>query len=152
MKPELESASREIQRADPGARTTALWIMGAVIALGVLAFAATMNFEQKIADWARSAAAGMDSPIQFLVVALFVVMLPMVGISIWVFREGSKMVRTQRIPYPGQKVIKDTPVIEGPEAVKRGRAIQFIAVAMGTISLAIPFVPPLIVMFMNQGT
>ncbi len=55
------------------------------------------------------------------------------------------------MPYPGQKVIKDTPVIRGAQAVQRGRIIQAIAVVMGLVSLALPFIPPLFVLYLSKG-
>ncbi len=56
--------------------------------------------------------------------ALFV----FVGPSLYLILTGRKIIRSERMPYPGQKVIHDTKVITGPKAVFRGRLLLYLGI------------------------
>jgi hypothetical protein len=52
-----------------------------------------------------------------------------IGPSAYLIIVGNRIIRSRRIPYPGQKVIRDTKVIEGKKAVFRGRLLFFFGIA-----------------------
>lgn len=42
----------------------------------------------------------------------------------WLWHSGSRTVRTARFPPPGMRVIRDTPVLRGEAAARRGRLMR----------------------------
>lgn len=140
-----------IQRADPAARARALRLIAAVLVVVGLLAAASIKFEDRLDPWTRAVAMDLVARPELLYIALFVVMLPLLGVSVYVFLQGRRIVVAQRMPYPGQKVIKDTPVISGSRAVQRGRIVQLIALVMGLFSLVLPFIPPLMMLYLSKG-
>jgi hypothetical protein len=150
-KPAPDSATT-IQAADPGARKRAIWLIIAILAAGLIAFLAQSIFEESFNDWARGIVLDLVKSPALLYLALFLTMLPLLAVCVYLFFQGSRIVKAQRMPYPGQKVIKDTPVITGQQAMNRGRAVQMIAVFMGLLSVALPFIPVLFMLYLSKGT
>ncbi len=142
----------KIQKADSAARSRAIWIAVIGLILAAVLIVLLNVFEEAFTEWGKDLAADVINQPQMVSVILFVVMLPLLASSVFVFIQGQRIVRAQRMPYPGQVVIKDTPVIEGPKAVQRGRAIQAIAVIMAAMSVAIPFLPPLLMLYLSRGS
>ncbi|MDX1557158.1 MAG: hypothetical protein R3212_14100 [Xanthomonadales bacterium] len=141
-----------IQKADPAARSRAIWIaVFGVLLAGLLVLLVNL-FEAQFTEWGRDISAGVINHPEMLSVVLFVMMLPLLASAVYVFIQGGRVVKSQRMPYPGQTVIKDTPIIEGKPAVKHGRALQAVAVVMMVLSLAVPFLPPLFMLFLSRGT
>jgi|WetSurMetagenome_2_1015567.scaffolds.fasta_scaffold00046_11 hypothetical protein len=56
-------------------------------------------------------------------------LVPLVGPSFYLMATGRRIIRSKRMPYPGQKVIHDTRVVEGKKAVVRGRILFYLGVA-----------------------
>lgn len=140
-----------IQSADPAARNRAIWLVAAVLGVvGALAGASVL-FEERFNPWVQDFAVNLVARPELLFIALFVTVLPLIGVSVYIWFQGGHIVKARRMPYPGQKVIRDTPVIRGAIAVQRGRIIQVIAVVMGLVSLALPFIPPLFVLYLSKG-
>lgn len=50
------------------------------------------------------------------------------------------MIRVERFPLPGQKVVRDTPVREGRAAIVHGRVLQALAVLLAVAAAALPVV------------
>ena len=141
----------EIQPADPAARARAIWTIVAVTALAGSLVLALQFREEQINDWvAENTQALVQHPgIVFLIT--FVLMLPLVGAAIYMYRLADRIVRAQRMPPPGQKVIKDTPVITGRKAVRQGRGLKVMASLMGLFGLLLPFGLTLILMLLNKS-
>lgn len=70
--------------------------------------------------------------ITWFLIGIFLSILP---ISAFLFRFGQKIVRAERFPPPGSKVIRDTEVLRGDRAVARGRL--FIGIALVVAALAL---------------
>jgi hypothetical protein len=125
-------AVNEIQKADPQARRKALVIVVLWTALGGLVIAGFTHFGDSLRDWILSDPA--ETPFRArlancLVVALLAV--PLVALAIYGWLIGARVLRAQRFPPPGLRVIHDTPVVSGPAAVTRGHALQVVAVCLG---------------------
>lgn len=140
-----------IQSADPAARNRAIWLVAAVVGVAGALAGASVLFEERFNPWVRDIAVDLVARPELLFIALFVMVLPLIGVSVYIWFQGGHIVKSRRMPYPGQKVIRDTPVIRGAIAVQRGRIIQVIAVVMGLVSLALPFIPPLFVLYLSKG-
>ena len=140
----------EIQPADPVARKRALWTFVAVAIVAGMMALAVRNEDIDFEQWLGDHAAELIGQPGLLLLAAFVLALPLVGIAVYVHRAASRVVKAERIPLPGQKVIKDTPIITGKKAIQQGRAMQVVAVIMGIIGLILPFALALLVMMMQQ--
>lgn len=113
----------EIQKADPGARRKALWLI-AVVAAGALLLA-----------WIELAPAGggperfAESP-WLLVVMLVMLLVPVAACGAYTWRMGRRVVKAERFPAPGLKVVRDTPVQTGQQARVTGYMMMFLASLM----------------------
>lgn len=141
----------EIQPADPAARSQALWLILAVtIVLGALVLAVQFK-EQQINQWLIARFDKLVGQPEILFLIAFVVMLPLVGVAVHVYRLADQIVKSERIPPPGKKVIKDTPIITGKKAVRQGRGLKFTAVLMGLFGALLPFGLALILMMLQKS-
>jgi hypothetical protein len=69
-------------------------------------------------------------------IAVMSLLVCFLGPAVYLILIGARIIRSQRIPYPGQKVIRDTKVIEGKKAVFRGRLLLFFGIAAIIIGIA----------------
>lgn len=60
----------------------------------------------------------------------------MLGPSLYLIVVGRRIIRAQKMPYPGQKVIHDTKIIFGSKAVLRGRLLMYLGILGIIVSLA----------------
>ena len=117
---------------------TALMISAAMI-LGVCVILAFEVFQEDFQSWLeRNIIFLLKHPmIVFFGSLLFV--SPILAVGIYLLLFGSRTVHAQRFPPPGYSVVRDTVVVEGPQALRRGRVIQllslFLLCAAGAFSL-----------------
>lgn len=152
MQPSREPENPEIQPADPGARKRALWTLFAILVLTGTAAIAFHFYGGRVERWAQDQLLELANRPQILFLLAFVLMIPLAGASIPVFRQASKIVKSERIPPPGAKVLKDTPVITGKKAIRQGRGLQIMAVLMALFGLLVPFGVAIILMLLQKGT
>jgi hypothetical protein len=67
---------------------------------------------------------------------VMLILICIIGPSCFLIYVGRRIMVSQRMPYPGQKVIHDTKVITGKKAVLRGRMLLILGIAAITISIA----------------
>ena len=130
----------EIQPADPGARRKALWMLGIATLLGVCAILAFEYFQDDLRSW-------LERNIDYLlrntvVVVLWAVVfaLPLFAAGIYLFLLGKHTVRSQRFPPPDTAVTRDTRVLKGLRATRRGRIIQLLSLLLLVAAAMLPFV------------
>lgn len=119
----------EVQQADPRARRLALSIIvvGTLVGAGLLTAAdsARPAFETWVAT----------EPESRLRIVLWVLMLSMVApvilVALYLCRLGSRTTRARRFPPPGLRVVRETVVLSGDEASRRGRLLRVFAGALG---------------------
>jgi hypothetical protein len=122
----------EVQRADSSARRAAIVVVGCGAAAGVVIIALATRLRPDVTAWL------LDDPEARLpmVIAATIAMTtgPALGAAIYVWRLGRRVVRTERFPPPGLRVTRDTPVVTGTAAGRRGRLIQAFAIALGVLA------------------
>ncbi len=69
-------------------------------------------------------------------IVIMCAMFVFVGPACYLIVIGRRIISSQRMPYPGQKVIHDTKVITGKRAVLRGRLLLFLGIFGICIALA----------------
>ena len=125
----------KIQKADPQARRKAMLI--AVILVLVLAALLALVM-QGIQDTDSMARLIVRYSI-LLPAAGLVVIAPILLFALFAYRKGSRVSAAGRYPLPGEKVIRDTRVRDGRQAVTLGRVFRLLAVLLVVCSLTIPW-------------
>lgn len=124
----------DIQKGDPGARRRAL----VLIAVGAIVGATTILLARQVLP-AAGAWVADDVDGRLPIVALGVALLPtlpLVASGIYLWQLGSRVAGARRFPPPGQRVVKDVPVIEGTAAVKRGQTLRLSGLILIVAALA----------------
>jgi hypothetical protein len=121
-----------MQVADPAARRRAvlLVVVGGVVA-GLLTFALE-HYREPLLDWLLSEPE-QSLPRLRIIVLLFSVLLsaPLLAFAAYLWSFGGRVTRAQRFPLPGQRLIRDTPIIEDKAAVTWGRNLRVLAILLG---------------------
>lgn len=115
----------EMQRADPKFRVrTLVAVLASAIAGGAVILLLRQERETLIA-W-LTAYPSEASTVMLLLLGLGGC-LPLLFAAIWTWRCGGRVLRENRFPPEGFKVIRDTPVLRGVAAHRRGKALQWIS-------------------------
>ncbi|MGH8251106.1 MAG: hypothetical protein ACREVI_10505 [Steroidobacteraceae bacterium] len=121
----------EIQRADPVLRRRALIAAVAIAAVGWAAFFVLQAWLVDIRD--ADLADAREKLEQGLVWGSWAVALPVAMLAVYLWQLGARVLRAGRYPLPGASVIRDTPVLAGREARRRGIVLQALAVLLGLL-------------------
>jgi hypothetical protein len=124
----LIASMAELQKADPRARRTALTIVaaGALAGTALLAMATALrpSFEAWIGE-------DMPSRLRLVMVTLSLfAVVPPLWMSAYLWRLGGRAIRAERFPTADRRVVRDTPVLTGAAARRRGRWLQILAAVL----------------------
>jgi hypothetical protein len=122
----------EIQRADAATRRLALLAAAAVAIAGWAAFFVLQGWLAglHIADPVETRHALEDA----MLWGSWAACIPVALLATWLWLHGGRIVRAERYPAPGSRVIRDTPVLHGDAARLRGTALKVLAVFLGLLS------------------
>ena len=118
----------EIQRADPAARR----MIGVVIGCGALAGAVLITLGTRFRP-AFEAWVERDLPARLMVVVVALLILtsgPVLVLAAYFWRLGRRSIRNERSPPPGLRLLRDTPILTGEAAARRGRLLQRLGVVL----------------------
>ena len=90
-----------------------------------------------VLPWALEYLEGLEVQrgLSFIKVALVVLFLSIVPLGAYLFTVGRKMIKYERFPLPGMKVIADTQVVEGERAKFRGQVVVVLALVLILLGL-----------------
>lgn len=114
----------EIRRDDPRGRRVALAVVVVGAVAGALAIAAVEHWRPELDAWLRR---NPSSSSAALVLVALVAGLPSLAAAAWLWAYGARVARAAMYPAPGGALLRDTRVLTGPSAVRRGRVIQALA-------------------------
>ena len=115
----------EVQPADPAARRLALTLVVAGFIVATLLLWGLNAGGPAIAEWLKRDPASMVLRGRVLLVSLAVIMAgPPIAAGVYLLRFGMRVVRADRFPPPGARVIQDMLVLTGDAARSRGRIAQ----------------------------
>lgn len=126
-----EPSVPEMQRADPRARRAALIVVAAMLPVGLPLVWLTRSSLPFVGDWLTEDPARTLPRLRILALALSVALaVPTVALTAFLWRVGASIVQAERFPPPGVAMTRDTVVMRGAAARRRGRTIQLLAAAM----------------------
>lgn len=121
----------DTQRADPAARRKAIIIIiisGIVGSLLILAFE---RYQTQLYEWLQSDYGRSAHRVKILIIlAAAFGAVSLFSLSTYLWSLGCKVSNSQQIPLPGQRVIRDTPILEGQATMTRVRVLKTIAVLL----------------------
>jgi len=127
----------ETQKADPHSRRAAVAIVGGGTIVGVILITVARRFRPEFEAWLKE---DLSDRLIFVVVTMTILTTgPLLGLAAYVWHLGRRVLRAERYPPPGLRVIHDTPVVTGPAARRRGRWLQLYAVVLGLAALLLVF-------------
>jgi hypothetical protein len=130
-----------VQRADSTARRKAVIIVIIIAIVGSLFIAVFEGYRTQLYDWLLSDYEKSTHRLRVLIIltAAFGA-ITLFAFSAYLWFLGYKVSNSQRFPLPGQKVIRDSAILEGQAAVKRGRLLKAIAVFLAVTGVMLCFV------------
>jgi hypothetical protein len=125
-----------IQKADPAARRKAL----VIILIGVIAGAFLIFGFQRcrtvLIDWLLSDQEQLAYRIRLFCFFIAVAgSVPLFAYSAYLWSYGCKVMRAQRFPLSSDRVVRDTPILEGKPAIYRGRVIKVLAALLAVFGV-----------------
>lgn len=115
----------ESQHADPRARKVALLYLVVATACGAGLLLLIQQYGPSLSRWLLRAS--RQDQLWFSALALLVLCLPLVLFAGWLWMYGVRVLRSDRHPPDGVKVVRDTPVARGSMARRYGRLYQTLA-------------------------
>ncbi|MFW2438020.1 MAG: hypothetical protein ACN4GR_01465 [Arenicellales bacterium] len=140
----------EIQRADPGAKRKAVWIVGITVLLGAATIWVFEFYQGEIVAWFADNLdyLAQNTLVVFLMAAVFAA--PLIATAIIMFLLGRRIVKAQRFPPPDYPVYRDTRVLKGSRAIRRGRIAQLLSLVILLAAGVIPFLFRLIMLAFGE--
>src|SRR5262245_41399524 len=123
----------EVRRADPTARRAVVLMFVVGTCMGALLVAAFIRIP--LSDWVLADRALRIKLVFVILTAL--VSVPLLGLAVYLWSLGGKVVRAREFPPPGLRVIRDTPIVTGERAVFRGRLLKALAIGCGAASVVL---------------
>ena len=126
--------------ADPKARRKAIWVICVATVLGLAAILAFEYVRDDFQSWLEQHLEFLlEHPLVVFVVSL-VLVSPVLAAGGYLYLVGKRTVRAQRFPPPGYAVTRDTPILEGGQAMRRGRVLQLLSLVLVGSAGAIPVI------------
>jgi hypothetical protein len=118
-----------VAKADPGARRKAVYIILVCTLIGAALIVSFERYRRQLHDWILADPSGHRMQLVLLSLA-FLGSVPLVGFAVYLWSLGSRTVQAQQFPPPGQRVLRDTPVVTGQAALVRGRLVKTLAISL----------------------
>lgn len=119
-----------IQKADPRVRRRAIVAALVVALLGSVFFLALDIYRPEYEAWVLARADWITAHPGVITLIVFAGSLPIIVFALYMWRVGAETVRYERFPPPKQSVVRDTLVLSGDAAARRGRVMQATAVLL----------------------
>jgi len=128
----------DVRQADPGFRRLAIVVLIAGVCAGGVLIGAVDRYRDTLADWVRADSSRLAQRLELIFVAFTVLLVaPLVAVAAYLSSLGGRTVRAGEYPPPGSRVIRDTPIVRGGEALARGRTLQGLAALLSAASVVI---------------
>jgi hypothetical protein len=124
-------------RADPKIRLRFLLITFVVVLVGAaLVYWGTPMFRQYLQNLYDTRQAGrLITVLRITELAMVLIFLGFLPFGIRTYRTGRRIARDKVFPLPGMWVLNDTPVVEGPAAVRRAVVYYILSILLVVMSV-----------------
>jgi len=117
-----------IQPADPELRRRTLFVAALSLAVACAGFLLLQHWLSELhSQPPRDALAALLTALRL---GTYVTCALLVGFAAYLWRFAGRVLRDQRFPPHGQRVIRDTPVLEGAAALRRATVLRVLAVIL----------------------
>jgi hypothetical protein len=124
----------QIERADPRTRRWAVALVALGAAGGLLAFLVAESRLPALHAWITEDPAQVQTRLKLIASGLAAaVAVPTLLLAAYYWRLGGRVIRSNRFPPPGMRVIRDTVIWHGESARRRGRILQGLAVILSFV-------------------
>ena len=127
-----------IQQADPGARRKVIRTLILSGLIGTCAIAAFGLYERALQSWLVRNIDSLAQQASAVFIGALVFASPLLFSAVYYFSLGRRVMRSQRFPPPGYAVYRDTPVLEGRSAIRRGLVMQILSVILLSAAALLP--------------
>lgn len=132
---------KEVQKADSQARRRAILTIVLGTVAGCVFILLFKHYGPALQDWITQDPDKLAARVQSgLLIAVALVSVPLLAFAAYLWRFGSRIARAERFPPPGYAVLRDTPVLRGRPARRRGRLAQALAGFLAFMACALPIV------------
>lgn len=121
----------EVQKADPRARRTSGILVAVAALVGVLVIWLARSYMSRVGEWVVEDPASTIERVRVVALVLSATLaVPTLALAVHLWRTGTGIVASERFPPPGITVTRDTAVIRGDAARRRGRTLQILGCLM----------------------
>ena len=121
-----------VLRADPGYRRRLLALMGVCVVIGSGAILLGQPLvDHRVDEYVK--AGDFSGAIRFLQIVGAMLLLPTVPMTYSLYRFGQRIRRSSQFPPPGTRVLRDTVVLEGDRARRRGQVAMTASLVLSVI-------------------
>jgi hypothetical protein len=129
-----------MQRADPKARRKAMGVICVATVLGLAAILTFRYMRDDVQAWLEQHLHILLEHPLLVFVASLILVSPLFAAGIYLYLVGKRTVRAQRFPPPGYAVARDTLVLTGGQAIRRGWLLQLLSLILVGGTGAIPVI------------
>jgi hypothetical protein len=127
-----------VQKADAGARRKALLIVAFGTVVGALLIIGFDRYRMAFLDWLVSEPEELSYRLGLICfIGSVLGSVPVFAFAIYLWSLGRRVMRDQRFPLLGQRVVRDTLILEGQAALARGRIFRIMAVSLGVAGVVL---------------
>ena len=95
-------------------------------------------YQPAVLEWVRSDPARMRARAQLLLgITTLIVLAPVAGFAVYIWRLGTRTLREERFPPEGVTVVRDVVVVRGADARARGRLLRTFAGILGALTVVL---------------
>ena len=125
----------DIQHADPAIRRTVLVVLAAGIAIAATILLVASRFRAPFEAW-------LEQDLRARTVAVFAALTiisagPVLGLAGYVWRLGQRIANSGRYPPPGLRLLHDTEIVAGSQALRLSRAMKLFGSVLATAALVL---------------
>ena len=125
----------DIQRADPTIRRTVFVVLGAGVAIAAAILMVASRFRAPLEAWL---VADLRERTLVVFAALTIISAgPVLAMAGYLWRLGQRIASSGRYPPPGVRVMNDTEIVDGPQAVRLSRAMKMFGSVLATAALVL---------------
>ena len=139
--PRLTShAMTEIQRADARSWRQGLVVALVVVLIGAILIVAYKQYAPELHAWLGDTPSESRTRFGIVLAAMAALgCVPLLGLAVYLWIFGNRVIRAQRFPLPGSFVVRDTPVLRDRAAIRRGRVFEAFAAAFFVAAFGLLF-------------